>query len=219
MVGASSAPSPNTGAKAIVVGEEYIWEEATDEHSGGVEGGMPGKSSQRKHGTTRGSPRRSRTAKASRITGIAGKSRRACEWGGWGRLSVDGPGQNNPDRSEGPWGRAVYAALMAASYRADFLDSDRGFGAAAEDANVGSKPEREQGMPGVGLTCECEGKAPTERPALEPYWGKLAVRNLRGDDGNVGIIRSPVRAIVLPDRPPRRLAAGAPRSARTRSAV
>jgi hypothetical protein len=34
---------------------------------------------------------------------------------------------------------------------------------------------------------------------LEPYWGKLAVRNLRGDDGNVGIIRSPVRAIVLPD--------------------
>jgi hypothetical protein len=35
---------------------------------------------------------------------------------------------------------------------------------------------------------------------LEPYWGKPAVRNLRGDDGNVGIIRSPVRAIVLPDR-------------------
>ena len=31
------------------------------------------------------------------------------------------------------------------------------------------------------------------------YWGKPAVRNLRGDDGNVGIIRSPVRAIVLPD--------------------
>jgi hypothetical protein len=25
-------------------------------------------------------------------------------------------------------------------------------------------------------------------------------RNLRGDDGNVGIIRSPIRAIVLPDR-------------------
>ena len=75
-----------------------------------------------------------------------------------------------------------------------------GLATAAEDANVGSKPERKQGMPGVGLTCECEGKAPTERPALEPYWGKLAVRNLRGDDGNVGIIRSPIRAIVLPER-------------------
>jgi hypothetical protein len=35
---------------------------------------------------------------------------------------------------------------------------------------------------------------------LKPYRGKLAVRNFRGDDGNVGIIRSPVRAFVLPDR-------------------
>ncbi len=51
-------------------------------------------------------------------------------------------------------------------------------------------------MPGGGLTCEYEGKALTERPALEPYWGKPAVRNLRGDEGNVGIIRSPLRAIV-----------------------
>src|SRR5215510_5441115 len=39
-------------------------------------------------------------------------------------------------------------------------------------------------------------------PALEPYWGKPAVRNLRGDRGNVGIIRSPIRASVLPDREP-----------------
>ena len=190
-------------AKATVVGEEYIWERAADENSGGVEGGMFGKSGQRKHGTTRGSPRRSRTAKALRITGTAGKSRRACEWGGWGRLSDDGAGQNNPYRSEGPWGRAACAARMAASNRAGFLDSDRGFGAATEDANVGSKPEHGQGMPGVGLTCTDKGKAPTERPALEPYWGKLAVRNLRGDDGNVGIIRSPIRAIVLPDPIPR----------------
>jgi len=44
------------------------------------------------------------------------------------------------------------------------------------------------------------GKAPPYKPALEPYWRKSAVRNLRGDDGNVGIIRSPVRAIVPPDR-------------------
>jgi len=44
-----------------------------------------------------------------------------------------------------------------------------------------------------------QGKAPSDKPALEPYWGKPTVRNLRGGDGNVGIIRSPVRAIVLPD--------------------
>jgi hypothetical protein len=43
------------------------------------------------------------------------------------------------------------------------------------------------------------GKAPSDIPALEPDRGKLAVRNLRGDDGNGGIIRSPIRAIALPD--------------------
>jgi hypothetical protein len=44
------------------------------------------------------------------------------------------------------------------------------------------------------------GKALADMPALKPYRGKPAVRNFRGDDGNVGIIRSPVRAIALPDR-------------------
>ena len=68
------------------------------------EGGMPGRNVQRKLGTTRGSPRRSRTAKTSRISRRAVKSRCACEWGGWGRLSDDGPGQHNLDPSEGPWG-------------------------------------------------------------------------------------------------------------------
>jgi len=31
------------------------------------------------------------------------KSGCAHKWGGWGRLSVNGPRQNNSDRSEGPW--------------------------------------------------------------------------------------------------------------------
>jgi hypothetical protein len=43
------------------------------------------------------------------------------------------------------------------------------------------------------------GKAPSDSPALKPYRGKPAVRNFRGGNGNVGIIRSPVRAIALPD--------------------
>jgi len=71
---------------------------------GVVEGGMPGKNGQRKLGTTHGSPRRSRTAKTSGISRHAVKSRCACEWDGWGRISDDGLGQNNPDSSEGPWG-------------------------------------------------------------------------------------------------------------------
>src|SRR6201989_76577 len=69
-----------------------------------VEDGMLGANEQRKPGTTRGSPRRSRTAKASRISRHAVKSRCVHEGGGWGRLSDDGPGQNNLDPSEGPWG-------------------------------------------------------------------------------------------------------------------
>jgi hypothetical protein len=36
-------------------------------------------------------------------------------------------------------------------------------------------------------------------PAFQPYGGKPAVRNDRGDRGNVGIIRSPNRASILPD--------------------
>jgi hypothetical protein len=49
-----------------------------------------------------------RTARAARISRKAVKSGCAWEWGGWGQLSEDGPGQHNPDRSEGPWGRAAW---------------------------------------------------------------------------------------------------------------
>ena len=45
------------------------------------------------------------------------------------------------------------------------------------------------------------GKAPLGKPTFQPYWGKPAVRNDRGDRGNVGIIRSPIRASILPDLP------------------
>ena len=52
---------------------------------------------------------RLRTAKAARISRCAVKSSCASEWGAWDQLSDDGPGQYNPDRSEGPWGKAVNA--------------------------------------------------------------------------------------------------------------
>jgi len=68
------------------------------------EDGMSGRNGQRKLGTTRGSPRRSRTAKASRIIRRAEKSRCACEWGGWGQLSDDGSRQHNSSKSEDPRG-------------------------------------------------------------------------------------------------------------------
>src|SRR6516165_11395644 len=71
---------------------------------GVIESGMPRKNGQRKPGTTRGSPRRSRTAKALRISRYAVKSQCARGWGGWGRLSDDSSRQHNSDRSEDPWG-------------------------------------------------------------------------------------------------------------------
>ena len=92
---------------------------AANEVPGVVESDMSRQNGQRKHGTTRGSPRRSRTAKTSHISSCAVKLRRACEWGGWGRLSDDGPGHYNLDRSEGPWGRAQ--ARMAVRCRATDL--------------------------------------------------------------------------------------------------
>jgi hypothetical protein len=40
----------------------------------------------------------------------------------------------------------------------------------------------------------------SDTPALKPYWGKPAVRNFREGNGNVGIMRGPLRAIALPDQ-------------------
>src|SRR6516162_411881 len=115
----------------------------------GVPGdGMPGKNAQWKLGTTRGSPRRSRTAKASRISRYAAKSRCAREWGGWGRLSVDGSGHYNPNRSEDPWG--MWRHLMAARNRArrdrlSAVPKTRSRGARRTDANQAMASEcREQ---------------------------------------------------------------------------
>jgi hypothetical protein len=90
-------------------------------------------------------------------------------------------------------------ACMAVLHRAGDSDSVRRVHAVAESTNDGGKPDLATGMLGASLTTARLGKALSDRPALEPYRGKPAVRNLRGDDGNVGIIRSPVRAIVLPD--------------------
>jgi hypothetical protein len=158
---------------------------------------MSGRDEQRKPGTARGSPRRSRTAKALRISRRAVKSRCAREGDGWGRLSVDGPGQNNLDPSEGPWGGGF--THQAVHYRVADPAQYGKIGAATRCAKGGSKPDNWRRMPGAGLNRQQSGKAPSEKPAFQPYWGKPAVRNEWEDQGNVGIIRSPVRALILPN--------------------
>jgi len=174
-----------------------FWTETMIELPEVREGGMSGRIEQRKPGTTRGSPRRSRTAKASRISRHAVKSRCAHEWDGWGRLSDDGPGHYNPNPSEDPWGGGVITLQGGAqsSARPDTVRDNR------------SDYEAREGRMQTGRRTEYAGsklKPPTTwegaawKASLAAYWGKPAVRNDRGDRGNVGIIRSPVSASILP---------------------
>src|SRR5437764_15068137 len=66
-------------------------------------------------------------------------------------------------------------------------------------AKGGHKPSTSRCMPGAGLSRLMRGKVLPYTPAFQPYRGKPAVRNDREGRGNVGIIRSPVRASTLPD--------------------
>jgi len=142
------------------------------------EDGMPGRNEQWKPGTTRGSLRRSRTAKASRISRLAVKSRCACEWGGWGRLSDDGPGHYNPDPSEGPWGGGVMTS-KAVRNRVHG-PTQCGTTAVTMRCTKGErKPDGCRCTPGAGLNRQRFGKTPPEKPAFQPYWGKPAVRCAR----------------------------------------
>ena len=85
------------------------------------------------------------TAKASRISREAVKSGCAREWGGWGRLSDDGPGQNNPDRSEGPWGRAE-DRLHGGAHKHIVPDTEQGIPMDTESTKDDGKPVRGEGL-------------------------------------------------------------------------
>jgi hypothetical protein len=156
-------------------------------------------SSKRKFGTTRGSPRRSRTAKALGISRTAAKSERACEWDGWGRLRDDGLGQNNPNRSEDPWGAGCPRPDFAVSVGPPFPDSVLEVNGRSADTKDGDKLDVDLAYAGSELKRLAPRKVPSDTHTFQPYWGKPAVRNDRGDRGNVGIIRSPVRATILLD--------------------
>ena len=113
-------------------------------------------------------------------------------------LSEDGPGQHNPDPSEGPWGggRPTLHGGASSSRRPGSVRDNRSDPAVHEGRR---QTGRQQAYAGSRLKPLTSGTAPPDRPAFQPYWGKPAVRNERGDRGNVGIIRSPVRASILPD--------------------
>ena len=121
------------------------------------EDGMLGRKGQRKPGTTRGSPRRSRTAKALRISRHAVKSQCARGWGGWGRLSDDGARQHNSHPSEDPWGGGL-PHLHGGARSNGRPDTVRDYRCASKCTKGGHKLHINRGMPGAGLSRSMRGK-------------------------------------------------------------
>jgi hypothetical protein len=87
-------------------------------------------------------------------------------------------------------------ACTVVHQRTASLDSERGI----DDGNEAHEGRRQTVR--RELNSQSTGRPRLKLPAFQPDWRKSAVRNDRGDDGNGGIIRSPIRAIVLPDRAP-----------------
>jgi len=152
---------PVSGAGRLGVG-------TVPELSGVVEGDMPAENVMRKLGTTLEPRSMDDREKAAPITCSAGKWRGAGEWGGWGQISVDGQGQHNLDRSEGPWGRAARP-----------LERWRSTKQAASTQSEGTVSCRREREGRVQTFCWASqswgpkgGKAPSEMPALEPYCAK-----------------------------------------------
>ena len=151
--GKSRVPSPNaTGRRRFPLAKNWVG--AVSGLSGGLEGDMPRKNdSESSEPLADGRDRRiAGTAMASPITRGAEKWRRVGERDGWGRLSVDGPGHYNPDRSEGPWGRAVKPLARRCHSCALNLDPERGLFRRQGGTKDGCKPRdamirRHQGRP------------------------------------------------------------------------
>src|SRR4029453_14855004 len=98
-----------------------------------------------------------------------------------------------------PWGREGRPPAQRHVEASIVLDTEPGLLLWRKRAKGRSKLRGSDRMPGAGLRLRACRKALSDMLALKPYWGKPAVRNFRGGNGNVGIIRSPVRAIALLD--------------------
>ena len=102
--------------------------------------------------------------------------------------------------AKNPWGREERPPEQRHVEAPTVLDTEPGLSLGRKRAKGRSKLRISDRMPGAGLREQRCRKALSDMLALKPYWGKPAVRNFRGGDGNVGIIRSPVRAIAPLDR-------------------
>jgi len=158
------------------------------------------KEGQRKRGTTRRSPRRSVHSEGisyKPLSGEIGMCLRVGRMGPQVRIERD---RTTRSGAKAPGVERQWAARTEVLQRATFPGTERG-----SDEGSG---EHEGQWQTVRREEASNGKALSDLPALKPYWGKPAVRNFREGHGNVGIIRSPLRAFALPDQSLRVIAFG-----------
>ena len=150
------------------------------------------KEGQRKRGTTRRSPRRSVHSEGisyKPLSGEIGMCLRVGRMGPQVRIERD---RTTRSGAKAPGVERQWAARTEVLQRATFPGTERG-----SDEGSG---EHEGQWQTVRREEASNGKALSDLPAWKPYWGKPTVRNFREGHGNVGIIRSPLRAFALPDQ-------------------
>ena len=98
-----------------------------------------------------------------------------------------------------PGMRAVPGPILRCLVTDDFPRLRTGTKGRSADTKGGDKLEDHLRMLGASLSEWASKQVPSDMHIFQPYWGKPAVRNDRGDGGDVGIIRSPVRATILLD--------------------
>jgi len=170
---------------------------------------MSRRNEQQKLGTTGGSPRHCRTAKASRIRRRVGEIAMCPGVGRMGLNKRCWPGREEPGSEREPLGRSRTPtarrrlAESSARHRTGQANLTR------RCAKGRGKPGVHRRMRGAGLSDGCTGKALSDLPAFQAYWGKPAVRNDRGDGGNVAHHSKPatrhcptrLRGAISNDRP------------------
>src|SRR5580693_8061805 len=87
---------------------------------------------------------------------------------------------------------------MAVQDRVLRPDSERTTVATTKCTKGGCKLDGGRRMSGAGLSRRSPRKAPLGQPAFQPYWGKLAVRNDRGDRGKEQPTRPQSSGVQVP---------------------
>ena len=101
-------------------------------------------------------------------------------------------------RAKDPWGREARPLAQRLVEALPGVDSEPHLRVVVEASEGRHKPGRGGGMWGAHLTASGCGKVRSDRLALKPYWGKPAVRNFRGGDGNAGIIEARTAPLPYP---------------------